>query len=127
MRRAASARLTIRALYGLARYDVLRVLTGFPFIHRELASQRPGPPSPVTTEAVCDAVRMATCFYWKPVRCLQRSVCLTRLLREYGIAARIVVGYRPVPFLCHAWVEVDGRAVNDSPAYQQRLSILYTT
>jgi hypothetical protein len=35
-----------------------------------------------------------------------------------------VIGYRPSPFFSHAWVEVDGRIVNDSPVYQERLFVL---
>jgi len=75
-------------------------------------------------QAICDAVLLATCFYWKPVLCLQRSVCTVRLLRRHGIAARLVIGYRPSPFFSHAWVEVDGRVAYGSPAYQKRLRLL---
>jgi hypothetical protein len=28
------------------------------------------------------------------------------------------------PFLAHAWVEVAGRVVNDSPTFQRRLQVL---
>jgi hypothetical protein len=76
-------------------------------------------------KAICDAVLLATCFYWKPVLCLQRAVCTVRLLRRYGIHARLVIGYRPSPFFSHAWVEVDGRVVYGSPAYQKRLMPLH--
>ena len=69
---------------------------------------------------------LATCLYWKPVLCLQRSVCAVRLLRSHGVAARLVIGYRPSPFFSHAWVEVDGRVVNSSPAYKTRLRVLYS-
>src|ERR1041384_5341892 len=67
----------------------------------------------------------STCFYWKPVLCLQRAVCTVRLLRRHGIFARLVIGYRPSPFFSHAWVEVDGRVVYGSPAYQKRLKPLH--
>ena len=69
---------------------------------------------------------LASCLYWKPVRCLQRSLCTARLLRIHGVAAQLVIGYRAMPFLSHAWVESDGRVVNDSPVYRQRLRVLYT-
>jgi transglutaminase superfamily protein len=49
-----------------------------------------------------------------------------RLLRARGVVARLLIGYRPVPFLSHAWVEVEGRVVNDSPAYRKRLHVLLT-
>jgi hypothetical protein len=82
------------------------------------------PASRELEQAICDAVLLATCFYWKPVLCLQRSVCTVRLLRRHGIAARLVIGYRPSPFFSHAWVEVDGRVAYGSAAYQKRLRTL---
>jgi transglutaminase-like putative cysteine protease len=65
-----------------------------------------------------------TPFYWKPVRCLQRSIVTARLLRAYGIPAEVVIGYRAVPFLSHTWVEVAGRATNGSRGYAKRLQVL---
>ena len=56
---------------------------------------------------------------------LQRTVCTVRLLRKHGVHARLVIGYRPLPVFSHAWVEVDGRVVYGSPAYQKRLHPLY--
>jgi hypothetical protein len=125
---AKYAWLVFRALYELARYDVIIWLRGFARIQRQLSRQSiaPKPTSPELEQAICDAVLLATCLYWKPVLCLQRSVCAVRLLRKNGIVGKLVVGYRPSPFFSHAWVEVDGRIVNGSPAYQTRLQVLYT-
>jgi hypothetical protein len=125
---AKCAWLVSRALYELARYDVIIWLRGFGCIQRQLSRQSVAakPTSPELEQAICDAVLLATCLYWKPVLCLQRSVCAVRLLRRHGIAAKLVIGYRPAPFFSHAWVEVGGRIVNGSPAYQTRLQGLYT-
>jgi hypothetical protein len=49
-----------------------------------------------------------------------------RLLRKRGVVARLVIGYRPVPYFFHAWVEVNGQIVNDSTTYQDRLQVLYS-
>jgi len=35
-----------------------------------------------------------------------------------------VIGYQTGPFFGHAWVEVDGRVVNDAEVYKQRLHVL---
>jgi hypothetical protein len=114
------------ALRGLMLYDIAYAVCGF---ERALRLLGPAPATDPTAAAVdpavCDAVLLATCLYWKPVMCLQRSFCLARLLRAHGVPARLVIGYRPVPFFSHAWVEVGGRVVNDSPVYRQ-LRVLYT-
>jgi hypothetical protein len=51
-------------------------------------------------------------------------VVAVRLLRHYGIEAQVVIGCRAAPFASHAWVEVNGRVVNDSSGYQQKLRVL---
>jgi len=119
--------LVIRALYELARYEVIVALRGSGRVLQQLQRQsiRAQPAGRELEKTVCDAVLLATCFYFKPVLCLQRAVCTVRLLRRYGIAARLVIGYRPSPFFSHAWVEVDGRVVYGSAAYQKRLKPLH--
>ncbi len=118
--------LIFRALYEIARYEVIVALLGSGHILSQLKRQSIAakPTSRESEQAICDAVLLATCFYWKPVLCLQRSVCTVRLLRRHGIVARLVIGYRPSPFFSHAWVEVDGRVAYGSPAYQKRLRLL---
>ncbi len=118
--------LIFGALYEIARYEVIVALLGSGHILSQLKRQSIAakPTSRELEQAICDAVLLATCFYWKPVLCLQRSVCTVRLLRRHGIVARLVIGYRPSPFFSHAWVEVDGRVAYGSPAYQQRLRLL---
>jgi hypothetical protein len=49
---------------------------------------------------------------------------IVRLLRESGTDASVVIGYRSTPFLMHAWVEVNGRAVGEALAYHERLTVL---
>lgn len=117
--------LVCSALYELARYEVIVSLRGSGSIFQQLRRQSITPRTSDREQMICDVVQLATCFYWKPVLCLQRAVCTVRLLRRYGIDARLVIGYRPSPFFSHAWVEVDGRVVYGSPAYQQRLKPLH--
>lgn len=128
MRRARYSWLVFISLYEIVRYEVVLAWRGFGCILRQLRRQ-PVTPKHATAElerAICDAVLLAACFYWKPVLCLQRAVCTVRLLRKCGIGARLTIGYRPAPFFSHAWVEVDGRVVYGSAAYQQRLQTLVT-
>lgn len=120
-------RLVFRALYEIARYEVVLSLLGSGRILSQLKRQSVTAKtvSAELEKAICDAVLLATCFYWKPVLCLQRAVCTVRLLRRHGIQARLVIGYRPSPFFSHAWVEVNGRVVYGSAAYQERLVPLH--
>jgi Transglutaminase-like superfamily len=121
-------RFVLQALWELVRYDLMNVTLGFERICRQVATQPVASKqfSRQTESLVCDAVSLAACFYYKPVRCLQRSVAATRLLKKTGIKSSLVIGYRPSPFLSHAWVEVDGRVVNDSPVFKERLHVLCT-
>ena len=119
-------RLVFRALYEIARYEVILSLLGSGRILSQLKQESISKSSSSESEqTICDAVLLATCFYWKPVLCLQRAVCTVRLLRRHGIHARLVIGYRPSPFFSHAWVEVDGRVLYGSAAYQKRLLPLH--
>jgi hypothetical protein len=118
--------LVLRVLVELIRYEIVQAIGGF---KRVLASVRNTAVARTFADdeavrRICDAVALASCFYWKPVLCLPRSVVTTRLLRKRGLPAQMVIGYRPSPFFSHAWVEVNGRVVNDSPAYQEKLLVL---
>ena len=128
MNQARYVGLIMRALWELARYDLVNATLGFKRICRQVENQRVAVRTFQTGDEalVCDAISLAACFYFKPVYCLQRSAVATRLLRKSGINGRLIIGYRPAPFFSHAWVEVDGRVVNDSPAYKDRLHVLCT-
>ena len=127
MNRARRIWLIFKAFYELLRYEVMLSLRGSGRILQQLRRQSITPQATGREweQTICEAVLVATCFYWKPVLCLQRAVCTVRLLRRYGIVAKLVIGYRPSPFFSHAWVEVDGRVVYGSPAYQKRLKPLH--
>lgn len=128
MKRMKYVWLVLSAVYELARYDVINAFRGPGNIHRRLGRQPiiSGPYDCKLMQTTCDAVLLATCLYWKPVLCLQRSVCMTRLLRRRGVVTRLVIGIRPKPFFSHAWVEIGDLIVNDSLRYQELLQILYT-
>lgn len=128
MKRAAYVGFVFRALFELLLYDMIHGALGITRFRTSSIRQpnRNGPPRVELENTIHDAVVLACCLYWKPVLCLQRSVCAMRMLRSLDIPARVVIGYRPVPFFSHAWVEVDGRVVNDTPVYQRRLTVLHT-
>ncbi|MFZ0881764.1 MAG: lasso peptide biosynthesis B2 protein [Candidatus Acidiferrales bacterium] len=81
-------------------------------------------PSADTVEQVCAAVGMACIWYWKEALCLQRSAATACLLKLYGVPAQLVIGAQQMPFKAHAWVEVDGRVVNDKPYIPEIYAVL---
>jgi hypothetical protein len=79
---------------------------------------------PDAVERICPAVDMACIWYWKEALCLQRSAATACLLRCYGVGAELVIGAQQMPFKAHAWVEVDGRVVNDKPYTPEMYAVL---
>jgi hypothetical protein len=66
-----------------------------------------------TVDRVCTAVNYACIWYPKRALCLQRAFVTTYLLRKYGIPGEMVLGAQKLPFKAHAWVEIQGRAINE--------------
>jgi hypothetical protein len=121
------ALMTVEAWLGLIAFD-LALVCGFERVHERLRAYRANerlPFTPASTEQdVIWAVDEACVWYVKRAACLQRSAVATWLLRRQGLRAELVIGYRPLPFESHAWVEVDGRVVNDRPQYQKVFRVL---
>jgi hypothetical protein len=115
--------LTLWAFLGLAFLDIILSCGSFRTLLSRVAAwstqkAEVSDKGAVVAE-VCAAVEQACIWYPKRALCLQRSAITACLLRNKGIAARVVIGARPVPFLAHAWVEVDGAVVNDFPRVRQ--------
>lgn len=94
-----------------------RIVRGFPTL---------GSP-PKNEEAIartCAAVDRAATFYFKRAWCLQRSATVVCLLRMRGVPAELVIGVRKMPFYGHAWAEMEGRVLNDSPVVQKIYTVL---
>jgi hypothetical protein len=104
-----------KALIGLVTFDLLLLVRNFATLHRIVRNWkltgRKTPPR--ATDRVCDAVNYACIWYPKRALCLQRSAVTTCLLRSCGVSAEMVIGAQKLPFKAHAWVEVNGRAVNE--------------
>lgn len=117
--------LTLQAWLGLVAFDLV-VLLGFGRVHRWMRRCRVNPhrDGAAYTGDIVWAVEEACVWYVKRAACLQRSAVTTWLLRRHGIRGELVIGYRPVPFESHAWVEVAGSIVNDRPQYQKFFAVL---
>jgi hypothetical protein len=111
------ARFVLRAYIELLRVDIRLARKGFPLVY-EIVRNFPVSKSRSSIGRDADisrAVDLACVFYFKEVRCLQRSAVATILLRKAGLPAEMVIGVQPIPFRAHSWVEVAGRIVNDKP------------
>lgn len=118
--------LVLRAFWKLVYFDVFLAVKDFSTLYSRV---REHPISRATavlgaTERICAAADMACIWYWKEVLCLQRSAATVCLLRTYGVPAQMLIGVQQVPFRAHAWVEVDGRIVNDKPYMRELYAVL---
>ncbi len=107
--------LFFQALVGLLVHDILSTFRPFKAIHStvkrwKVADKRADQD---TIDRVCTAVNYACAWYPKQALCLQRSFVTTYLLRKRGVPAHMVLGAQKLPFKAHAWVEVNGQAVNE--------------
>jgi hypothetical protein len=118
--------LVLRAYLALLRFEILLARGNFASLY-DLVRRRsclPGRHRDATIEQVCSAVDLACLWYWKQVLCLQRSAVTTCLLRDYRIPAQMVLGAQHMPFRAHAWVEVNGRVVNDNSYTNELYAVL---
>ncbi len=118
--------LVMHAYLKLIHIDLYLARGNFAALYGEVRSYpvRGTLESPDRVEKVCVAVDMACIWYWKKVLCLQRSAATACLLKSYGISAQMMIGAQQMPFKAHAWVEVEGRVVNDKPYMREIYAVL---
>lgn len=104
----------ISAWLRIAVVDMIMALRGFPALHRfvgriPLRRRR----DPIPPENLVRLVDRAAIYYPRELLCLRRSAAMTWMLRRHGQPAELVIGASIIPFGAHAWVELDGRIIND--------------
>lgn len=107
--------MTMKFMFGLALYDLLQFGNSLARLQRFLLRWKTSArvPQPEAVQQACMALRYARVWYPKRVRCLQRSAVLACILRSYGVPAQMVLGSQKMPFKGHAWVEIEGKAINE--------------
>ena len=118
--------LILKAYLNLIRFDLYLARGNFGALYEKVSNYpvRKTTPAPDAVECICSAVDMACIWYWKEALCLQRSAATSCLLKRHGIFAQMVIGAQRLPFKAHAWVEVDGRVVNDKPYVAEMYAVL---
>lgn len=118
--------LVLKAYWKLIHFDLYLARGNFAALYRKVRKFPVGKqaPTPDAVERICSAVDMACIWYWKEALCLQRSAATACLLKKYGAPAQMVIGAQQMPFKAHAWVEVNGRVVNDKPYTPEMYAVL---
>ena len=118
--------LFLQAYWNLIRFDFYLARGSFDLLYLRVRSYSisASKPRSAVIDRVCSAVDLACIWYWKEALCLQRSAATACLLRRHGIPAQMVIGAQQLPFKAHAWVEVDGRVVNDKPYMPEVYAVL---
>jgi len=118
--------LVLRAYLRLVYFDLLLARGSFSSLYRKVREYPVGRATgfPNATDRTCAAVDMACIWYYKQVLCLQRSAATACLLKRFGVPAQMMIGAQQMPFKAHAWVEVDGRVVNDKPYIREMYAVL---
>ena len=116
----------LRAYAKLILFDLYLARGNFEALYTKVRNHPVGKKRPDANlaERVCHSVDLATIWYWKQARCLQRSAATACLLRQCGIDARMVIGAQQLPFKAHAWVEVESQVVNDKPYMPEIYAVL---
>jgi hypothetical protein len=69
-------------------------------------------------------VIVATVLYPGRSKCLEQAVASFILLRRRGVPAEVRFGIQPYPFFAHAWVELNGAPLNESPEVIGRFALM---
>jgi hypothetical protein len=116
----------LKAYWKLILFDLYLARGNFAALYNKVRRYpvRNKPVAPDAVERICSAVDMACIWYWKEALCLQRSSATACLLKQCGVPAQMVIGAQQMPFKAHAWVEVNGRVVNDKPYMPEMYAVL---
>jgi hypothetical protein len=117
--------LFCRAIFALLAYDALSAVCSFKTLYSLVKRWKVAhvATDSATIDRVCTALNYACIWYPKQALCLQRSFVTTYLLRKSGIAANMVLGAQKLPFKAHAWVEVNGQAINERSNVQATYAV----
>lgn len=125
----ADKRTFLAALYGLPKVDVQLRLYGFEKTLAKLQRIPLAPEDKASDPATYPTrtsllVNAAARFLFRREACLQRSLMLWFLLRKKGIESELKIGVatEDQKLQAHAWLEIDGAAVNESPHIHEQFN-----
>ena len=106
-------------------------VVGFNRLQRRVGARAPvasrSPLTPLDARRLC-TLAVSRVKYHSPLRgnCLSQSLALVWLLRREGLTPTLRLGVRlqDAKFDAHAWVEDEGRVLNDTPDVHTRFAPL---
>jgi hypothetical protein len=69
-------------------------------------------------------ILIATAFYPGRSKCLEQAVASYILLRRRGVPVDLRMGVQPYPFFAHAWLELNGAPLTESPEVISRFALM---
>jgi hypothetical protein len=93
-------------------------------IVRRVAGERSSRFERQIIEHTLHSILVATAFYPGRSKCLEQSVAGLVLLRRRGVPVEMRLGVQPYPFSAHAWLELDGVPVTESPEVVAHYALL---
>jgi hypothetical protein len=108
----------LRCMVALMLCDIALRVLGYARtmrIARRIAGEPSSPSRQPVIESTLHNILVATAFYPGRSKCLEQSVAGLILLRRRGVPIELRLGVQPYPFSAHAWLELDGVPVTESP------------
>lgn len=117
--------LFFQALFGLIAYDLMLLVGKFKTVRGLVGRWKIASRTATNdlTDQIAHAVNLACIWYPKQVLCLQRASVTVCLMRGHGLPAQLVLGAQKTPFAAHAWVEVQGQAINERSNVQAKYTV----
>jgi hypothetical protein len=117
----------IKSLLLLVSCDVALRVLGFARTLRIARKLSPRKCAGGDGEVVSRTVRnilIATALYPGRSKCLEQTVALYILLRRRGAPVDIRLGVQPYPFYAHAWLELNGAPLTETPEVIERFALM---
>lgn len=82
-------------------------------------------PNKEDLDKVAHILDKACMLYPTKTLCLAWAASFVMLLLKRGWRCQLLIGVQTLPFYAHAWVELNGKVINDDPQLQERLAPIF--
>jgi hypothetical protein len=91
---------------------------------RSLAGSRAGTVDDRLVQRTLHNIVVATALYPGRSKCLEQALAAFVLLRRRQIPVQLRLGVQPYPFSAHAWVELNGVPLSESPEVVAQFALM---